>query len=96
MWQMATILYNADQDYSTMTGSSVKQHWPKMRGSDLKEGGKAAAGNGSCFRNNVGKGLELKYYQIPAPFFLLPSSACCSKTKPEVRCGPSGNSFLLE
>lgn len=68
-----------------MAGSSVKHHWLKIKGSDVKEGAKAAAGEGSCFGNNVGKGLGLKYHQMLSPFFLLPSwSLLQQETKPEV------------
>lgn len=61
---MATILHNAEQDYLHHGRKLWYSGWPKTKGSDLEESVKATVVEGSCFGNNVGKGLGFKCYQI--------------------------------
>lgn len=64
---MAPTSHNADMQYFYNGSKSVKSRWPKTRGRDLEGDRKAAAIEGTCFGNHVGKGLGLSRQQI-VPF----------------------------
>ena len=61
-----------------MAESSVKQPWPKMKGSDPEEDRKAASVWGTCFGYNVGEGIGLKGTDPSPPSHCL-SGLCSSK-----------------